>query len=62
MDIKKLRKQYGLSQNMLSRLLSAHPQTVYRWEKGTHQPSPAYKRELIRLVDELQEEQFQPNG
>lgn len=48
-ELRFVRKQLGLSQNGLSRLLGCSDQRVARWEKGQTQIDPSAER-LIRMI------------
>lgn len=46
MDIKKIRKDFNLTQAELAKELGVLRLTIYRWEKGLTKPSPLAKRAL----------------
>jgi len=43
------RRQLGLSQIKLAKILGVHPRTVRRWELGQTVPYPYYRRQLSIL-------------
>ena len=49
MDIKKLRKKMGLSQDKFAAKLGVAPYTVRRWESGATAPSPMARRVIEEL-------------
>lgn len=50
MDIKAIRKRFGLSQIALAQLLRLHDRkTIKRWERGERIPGPASI--LLELID-----------
>ncbi len=50
-----LRESLGWSQARLARALGVHRSTVLRWERGQHQPKPAYMTGLQELAAQLTE-------
>jgi len=50
MDIKKLRKELGLTQVEFAERLGVASMTVKRWEAGTARPSQLALRQLCRLA------------
>lgn len=48
-DVRRLRKKLGWSQEFLARQLGVSPGTVSKWETGKHQPSPAVYARLREL-------------
>jgi len=59
--LKQKRKQFNLSQSLVSRLLKIPQVSLYRWEKGTNAPSPYYLREirkLLKTIDEIQNDRL----
>jgi DNA-binding transcriptional regulator YiaG len=57
-QVKKLRAQLGLTQQALAELISAHRETVARWEIGTSRPTGAY----LKLLEQLAEKAKKKNG
>jgi HSP20 family protein len=56
--IKKLRLQFGLSQERFARLLGVSLQTVRRWESGLTKPLPIISLRLEELQRQLSKEQL----
>jgi len=49
MDIKKLRKRFGLTQEEMAHKLGVERITIIRWEAGTSKPSQLAQRQIDRL-------------
>lgn len=52
-EVKKLRREYAMSQERFARLLGVSLQTVRRWEAGLSKPLPIMNLKLEQLRDEL---------
>jgi len=50
MDVKRVRKKLGLTQEQLARELGVSFTTVNRWEKGKSEPSPLAEKALELLL------------
>lgn len=46
MDVARLRRQHGLTQTRLARLVGVHPMTVSKWERGVLEPGP-FERAIL---------------
>ena len=55
MNIKEIRESLNLGQSQFSKMLGCHLFTLVRWENGLSEPSPAYKREVERLLEEIKQ-------
>jgi len=60
--IKKLRLQFGLSQERFARLLGVSLQTVRRWESGLTKPLPIISLKLEELQRQISKEQRKRGG
>ena len=60
--IKKLRLQFGLSQERFARLLGVSLQTVRRWESGLTKPLPIISLKLEELQRQVSKEQRKRGG
>jgi len=61
-DIRKLRLEFGLSQERFARLLSVSLQTVRRWESGLTRPLPIISLKLEELNKQISEEHREGGG
>jgi len=61
-SIKKLRLQFGLSQERFARLLGVSLQTVRRWESGLTRPLPIISLKLEELQRQVSKEQHKRGG
>lgn len=61
-DIRKLRLEFGLSQERFARLLSVSLQTVRRWESGLSRPLPIISLKLEELNKQISEEHREGGG
>jgi DNA-binding transcriptional regulator YiaG len=50
-DVEKIRKRLGLTQEQLARELEVSVTTVNRWERDHHIPSPLAVRAIERLLE-----------
>ncbi len=48
--IKEIRKQMGMKQLELARIIGVTPVTVYNWERGKYEPSAEYLRKVARAL------------
>jgi DNA-binding transcriptional regulator YiaG len=48
--LKEIKRRFGLPRNYLAFKLGCAEYTLIRWEQGQCQPSPAYKRQLKKLI------------
>ncbi len=60
--VKKLRLQFGLSQERFARLLGVSLQTVRRWESGLTRPLPIISLKLEELQRQVSKEQRKRGG
>jgi HSP20 family protein len=60
--IRKLRLQFGLSQERFARLLGVSLQTVRRWESGLTRPLPIMSLKLEELQRQISKEQRKKGG
>ena len=51
-DVKKLRKQLGLSQSEMAKACNCHVMTISRWERGIIEPDGQAER-LLELIAEM---------
>lgn len=54
-NIKEIRESLGMSQTQFATLLGCHLFTLVRWENKLSEPSPAYEREVKRLLEEIRQ-------
>ena len=53
-NLKELRKKHGLSQGDMSVRIGVTLETYRRWEKGYVSPNEENKKELLRVIKELE--------
>jgi len=61
-DIKKLRLEFGLSQERFARLLGVSLQTVRRWESGVSRPLPIISLKLEELQSQISKKRREGGG
>ena len=51
--LKELRERFGLPRDYLAFKLGCSEYTLFRWEKQISTPSPAYRRQLKKLISKF---------
>lgn len=51
-EIKEIRQKLGMSQEGLAKLIGVSFQTINRWERGVHEPSPLALEKIRALQKE----------
>ena len=54
-DLRKRRKELGLSQMELARLVGVSLLTIQTWERGVGEPKPENREKLEQVLNELEE-------
>ena len=54
-DLRKRRKELGLSQMELARLVGVSLLTIQTWERGVSEPKPENREKLEQVLNELEE-------
>ena len=50
-DILELRQKLYMTQTEFAELMGVSRQTVYNWEMGRFEPTPEYKKKLLKVLE-----------